>query len=153
MSNKVKLLEKFVHTQFPISTHMGFYIDNLLPNAVCVGATFEKNKNIHNTIFGGSIYSIGVLSGWIMVHHFLNNNNLNGDIFIKKAEINYNRPIDCNFIFKSILPNDEMVNIFKNRLKSHNKATIEIKSRTSNAGGKINNNVILIGHYTVISNK
>ena len=81
----------------------------------------------------------------------LSNNNLNGNIFIKKADINYNKPIDCNFIFKSTLPDDKLVKEFIDRLISHNKATIEINSKSSNAGGKINHNVLLTGHYTVIS--
>lgn len=148
--NNPKLLQRLVHTQFPISKQMGFYIDYLLPNKVCGGAPLEKNVNIHQTAFGGSLYSIGTLTGWVMVKHFLEMNNLGGDIFIKKAHIHYHAPIDCNFTFTSSLPNEQQVQEFANRLKTHKKASIEINSYSADAGGKMNKNVIMVGQYTVI---
>jgi thioesterase domain-containing protein len=51
------------------------------------------NKNLHNTMFAGSIYTLATLSGWGWVYLQLQQQQLKGDIVLAKAEIKYHAPI------------------------------------------------------------
>jgi thioesterase domain-containing protein len=51
------------------------------------------NKNLHNTMFAGSIYTLATLSGWGWVYLQLQRLKYKGDIVLAKANIEYNAPI------------------------------------------------------------
>ena len=51
------------------------------------------NKNLHNTMFAGSIYTLATLSGWGWVYLQLQQQQLKGDIVLAKADIKYHAPI------------------------------------------------------------
>lgn len=51
------------------------------------------NKNIHHTMFAGSIYTLATLTGWGWVYLLLEQNGCEGDIVLADAKIEYKAPI------------------------------------------------------------
>lgn len=51
------------------------------------------NKNLHNTMFAGSIYTLATLTGWGWVYLQLLKDNYQGDIVLADANIKYKAPI------------------------------------------------------------
>ena len=95
--NIIKVYQNLVLKEFPIAKHLGVNIHNIEENSVYVKALLKNNINIHGTVFGGSLYSVGVLTGWILVKYLLDKNNITGNIFIKNANIEYKKPITNDF--------------------------------------------------------
>ena len=81
------------HETIPLSKAMNIqisYFDGKELIAHCDGGF---NKNLHNTMFAGSIYTLATLSGWGWVYLQLQQQQLKGDIVLAKAEIKYHAPI------------------------------------------------------------
>ena len=51
------------------------------------------NKNLHQSMFAGAIYSLLTLTGWGMVWLQLQANNLDGDIVLANANVRYLAPV------------------------------------------------------------
>ncbi len=58
-----------------------------------VTADRTATKNLHNTIFAGSIYTLATLTGWGWVYMLLKQHNLKADIVLGKADIKYTKPL------------------------------------------------------------
>ena len=138
------IYQKLVNNEFPISKQLGFFIDKIGNNSIYSRTVLKNNINIHDTAFGGSIYSAGILTGWIHMKHLLDENKLYGDIFIKDAHIIYQKPITDDIMFISTPSSKLYIDSFIDRLNSHNKASLEVNIKTNN------DEVDIIGNYTVV---
>jgi len=86
-------LQDVWHETIPLSKAMNIqisYFDGKELIAHCDGGF---NKNLHNTMFAGSIYTLATLSGWGWVYLQLQQQQLKGDIVLAKADIKYHAPI------------------------------------------------------------
>jgi len=86
-------LQNIWHQTIPLSKAMNIqisYYDGLQLITHCDGSF---NKNLHNTMFAGSIYTLATLSGWGWVYLKLQELQLKGDIVLAKANIEYHAPI------------------------------------------------------------
>ncbi len=72
---------------------MQFSITSLDLDSIRVVAPLPPNVNIHGTGFAGSLYSLAVLTGWALCNHILEEQGLDADIAIGKAEIRYRAPV------------------------------------------------------------
>ncbi len=86
-------LEARIRQHIPLSAAMEFRIVELEPNLIRVTAPLEPNVNIHGTGFAGSIYSVGILTGWALATHMLDNSASDAQLVVARAEIRYRRPV------------------------------------------------------------
>lgn len=81
------------HRTIPAAKAQGIlpvYYDS---QSFCVVADREATKNLHNTIFAGSIYTLATLTGWGWVYLLLRQQDLYADIVLGKADITYHKPL------------------------------------------------------------
>ncbi len=86
-------LQQKIRNAIPLSEAMQFTITALDIDVIRVTAPLEPNVNIHGTGFAGSLYSLAVLTGWALCNHILEEQGLDADIAIGKAEIRYRAPV------------------------------------------------------------
>jgi len=92
-NKSIKKLQDTWYQTIPISKAMNIaicYYDEMSMITHCDPAF---NKNLHNTMFAGSIYTLATLTGWGWVYFHLLNNNAQGDIVLANASIKYIAPI------------------------------------------------------------
>ena len=88
--------------KMPFTAAMGVEVLDYQPNEVTLLAPLSQNLNYHNTAFGGSIATLGILAGWMLL-----NLQLNGDpedcelapfhIVIQESRTEYLTPIGMIF--------------------------------------------------------
>ncbi len=82
------------HETIPMSKAMnvdiGFYDQQTLVTTCDEGF----NKNLHNTMFAGSIYTLATLTGWGWVHLLIQHKGLEGNIVLADANIRYHSPVE-----------------------------------------------------------
>ncbi len=122
---KAKELEQLLHKEIPISQAMGIEVEHLEKNTISIKAPFEKNKNIHNTAFAGSIYTTATLAGWSLLTNLLRENNLTGSVVLAKAEIRYLRPINSDIVANATLNNLTEIERLVSDQSSHPRLKIE----------------------------
>lgn len=95
-------LEQKIRQAIPLSDAMQFSIIDLSLDTIQVAAPLEPNINIHGTGFAGSIYSVGVLTGWALCTHILDELGIEADLVVARAEIRYRAPVsgdlECNCV-------------------------------------------------------
>ncbi|WP_019026490.1 bifunctional GNAT family N-acetyltransferase/hotdog fold thioesterase [Colwellia piezophila] len=81
------------HDTIPLSKAMNISISYFDGEELITHCDDSFNKNLHNTMFAGSIYTLATLSGWGWVYLQLQRQQLKGDIVLAKADIEYHAPI------------------------------------------------------------
>ena len=79
------------------------------------------NKNLHNTMFAGSIYTLATLSGWGWVYLYLLERNLQGNIVLANATIKYVVPIKG---IVAAITSKDLVEVKSNSVKPSQKIRI-----------------------------
>jgi thioesterase domain-containing protein len=86
-------LEETWHNTIPLSKAMGINVSHFDGNEFVTNCDPIFNKNLHNTMFAGSIYTLATLTGWGWVYLHLQKYNRQGDIVLADANIKYLAPI------------------------------------------------------------
>jgi thioesterase domain-containing protein len=95
---QAKPLQEIWHTTIPLSKAMGLQISYYDGNKLMTYCDVDFNKNLHHTMFAGSIYTLATLTGWGWVYLALQTQqqktiNLRGDIVLAEANIKYHAPV------------------------------------------------------------
>ena len=86
-------LQNIWHETIPLSKAMNIQISYFDGKELITHCDGGFNKNLHNTMFAGSIYTLATLSGWGWVYLQLQHLQLKGDIVLANANIEYHKPI------------------------------------------------------------
>ncbi|MEW6995061.1 YiiD C-terminal domain-containing protein [Colwelliaceae bacterium MEBiC 14330] len=86
-------LQQTWHKTIPLSKVMNIQISYYDGQQLICHCDNSFNKNLHNTMFAGSIYTLATLTGWGWVFLQLENLGLSGDIVLANADIKYHAPI------------------------------------------------------------
>ncbi|NMP33550.1 GNAT family N-acetyltransferase [Thalassotalea sp. M1531] len=81
------------HNTIPMSAAMNMKVNYFNGEQLFTSSDLAFNKNLHNTMFAGSIYTQATLTGWGWVYFLLAENKLEGDIVLANAEIKYLAPV------------------------------------------------------------
>jgi thioesterase domain-containing protein len=93
MSAALALTQK-IRAGIPLSEAMQFSINHLQLDEIRVSAPLQPNINIHGTGFAGSIYSLAVLTGWALCTHLLDDQSIDADLVVARAEVAYRAPVN-----------------------------------------------------------
>lgn len=86
-------LQNTWHQTIPLSKAMNISISYFDGQELFTGCDPVFNKNLHNTMFAGSIYTLATLTGWGWVYLLLKKYQCGGDIVLADAKIKYLAPI------------------------------------------------------------
>lgn len=86
-------LQQTWHQTIPLSAFMQLTVDQFDGHQLACRAPLPPNKNLHHTMFAGSIYSLLTLTGWGLVWLQLQALGLQGDIVLADADIRYLAPV------------------------------------------------------------
>jgi len=111
-------LEKVLHHEIPLTTAMGISVKALTPNSVSLVAPLNKNINHKSTAFGGSLYSICVLTGWSLLYSKLDSLGERGHIVIQESNIQYLLPVTTDI--ETVCTNDNEV-VFDRAIRMYQK--------------------------------
>lgn len=89
-----KDLQSTWHNTIPLSKAMNIEIASFNESQLTTSADLLFNKNLHNTMFAGSIYTLATLTGWGWVYLALAKKELTGDIVLADGHIRYHRPVE-----------------------------------------------------------
>lgn len=93
-SKQAKNLMDVWHKTIPLSKAMNINIGYYDGLELVTHCDPMFNKNLHNTMFAGSIYTLATLTGWGWVYLLLQNSHCHGDIVLAEGNIKYLAPIN-----------------------------------------------------------
>lgn len=86
-------LAQYLHDHIPLSRAMDVSVVEAGAEAVVIEAPLDPNINVHGTMFGGSVSTLGLLAAWSVLHLRLEAEGIAHQLVIHRTEIEYLRPI------------------------------------------------------------
>ncbi len=138
-------MEQKIRNTIPLSEFMGFSIVNLQVDLIETYAPFDVNLNIHGTGFAGSIYSLGVLTGWALCSYNMHILGMDGDLVVGDAQIRYRSAITDDIECFSSISQSELA-VFNNEFieKGKSKLCLDIVI------GSAKNAILSASYYAVL---
>ncbi|WP_448548210.1 bifunctional GNAT family N-acetyltransferase/hotdog fold thioesterase [Thalassotalea fusca] len=93
VKSRIERLEQVWHQTIPMSKAMNINICSYDRYSLLTTCDIEFNKNLHNTMFAGSIYTLATLTGWAWVYFKLQETDIEGDIVLADGHIKYLAPV------------------------------------------------------------
>jgi thioesterase domain-containing protein len=92
--------------EVPISQQLGIRVESAGPTGVALTLPLGPNRNLHGTMFAGSVNAAATLAGWALVWLEVERFGLRGTVVVQDSRIEYRAPIteDCRV---TALPPDE----------------------------------------------
>ena len=86
-------LQQLWHQKIPLSKAMNINICYFDQEILMTNCEPSFNKNLHNTMFAGSIYTLATLTGWAWVYFALQAQSQQADIVLAEGNIRYIAPL------------------------------------------------------------
>jgi thioesterase domain-containing protein len=90
-------LQERIDREFPLARHLGVSVDAAHDGSVALQAPLTPNANHQGTAFGGSLFSVAVLTGWAWATRYLDARGLNADAVVQESTIHYLVPVTGAF--------------------------------------------------------
>ncbi|MEL7082912.1 MAG: thioesterase domain-containing protein [Cyanobacteria bacterium P01_A01_bin.3] len=150
MTDWVARLQSTLHAEIPLTKAMGIEVVAYGDCQLTLKAPLQPNINHKSTAFGGSLYSIAVLTGWGLLFLFLQERGLTGQIVIAKSDIRYVRPVTGELASTCQLPEPDIYDRFLTLLQRKGKSRIELTAVVRDSNGQAA--VEFHGVYVVLGN-
>src|SRR5271154_6985155 len=89
----VEYLQERIDREIVLAKHMGIIVEAAHAGALVLRAPLAPNANHKGTAFGGSLYSVAVLTGWAWVTRYLAARGLAADAVIQESSVRFLSPV------------------------------------------------------------
>lgn len=133
----ISQLQEVLHTEIPLTKHIGISVIEQTDLSLTLTAPLKNNINHKCTAFGGSLYSVAVLSGWGLIYLLLKKNSLPGHIVIQESNTQFIKPVNsaitatCSFL--STNQCDKFLAMYKRKNRARIKLISTISCNNENA--------------------
>jgi thioesterase domain-containing protein len=125
----------YLHEHIPITRSLGVRVEHYDGQSVRLAAPLAPNLNHRATAFGGSLSSIAILSGWVLLHLQLRDHGVSNRLVIQRSAIDFDAPVEGDFTATSTLPPPTTWNRFLSTLARHRRARVTVASTIACASG------------------
>jgi thioesterase domain-containing protein len=131
-------LAAFLARELPLSTALGVEIDALdaQARAVSLRAPLAPNRNPHGTAFGGSLATLALLAGWVLVHRALAAEEIAAQLVVQHTECDYLVPARGALQASAALDEDAWRR-FTAALRDKGRARIEVAVTVESEGQQV----------------
>ena len=128
-------LTDYLHSHIPLTRAIGARVRSCAQGRVSISAPLAPNLNHRNTAFGGSLATLGILSGWTVLHCALREHGIEARVVVQKHDCDFLEPVADEFTAESAL-SPEQWQRFVATLKRYQRARISVTSEIR-AGGTL----------------
>lgn len=115
----INTLQEVLHSEIPLTKEIGITVTEYTGNSLTLQAPIENNLNHKCTAFGGSLYSVSVLSGWGLLYLLMKEQGLAGHIVIQESNTKFIKPVESDLSatcsFESIEQKEKFIKMFKRK--------------------------------------
>ncbi|UYO00083.1 MAG: YiiD C-terminal domain-containing protein [Devosia sp.] len=86
-------LAHYLHQTIPLARAMAVEVGEVSDGMVALRAPLPPNLNMHGTMFGGSIATLGLLACWSVLHLRLVDQDIAAQLVVHRSETEFLRPV------------------------------------------------------------
>lgn len=130
-------LEALLYRDIPLSRAMQVRVASWQEHELRLHLPLQANCNLHDTMFGGSLYCGALLAGWGWLHLRLQEAGMRGAVVIKDAQISYLLPVTGDAQALCSAPGVEGWNRFVAMFQRRGVARLQLESQVLTASGEV----------------
>jgi thioesterase domain-containing protein len=127
-------LQRRIAADFPLARHLGIEVDSADDGRLVLTAPLAANANDKGTAFGGSLFSVAVLTGWAWVARHLAVKELNADAVIQESTMRYLLPVQGLLHASLVTPAAPQVEKFGKMLQRAGRGRIRLEVHICHEG-------------------
>jgi len=120
-------LQNRIAGEFALARHIGIVVESADDAAVVLRAPLAPNANYKGTAFGGSLYSLAVLTGWAWVTRYLAARGLSADAVIQESSTRFLVPVEGELRASAAAPADAQIDKFRKMLQRAGRGRIRVR--------------------------
>lgn len=120
-------LQARIVSEFALARHIGIVVESADEDGVVLSAPLAPNANDKGTAFGGSLFSLAVLTGWAWVARYLDAAELVADAVIQESTMQYLAPVRGTLRARLCPPAAPEVEKFKKMLQRAGRGRIRLR--------------------------
>lgn len=129
MMTQLARFKKRINEVIPLTRSLAVDLVAYDGRQLLVSAPLEPNHNHQGTAFGGSLYSVAVVSAWGLLELQLVDAGLTGNILIQSGEMDYLEPVDGDFYALCALTDEDLMRRFHKSLARHGKGRLNLTAQ------------------------
>ncbi len=119
-------LQDRITSEFPLARHSGILVERADEDGIVLSAPLAQNSNDKGTAFGGSLFSVAVLTGWAWVARYLAAADVAADAVIQESTIRYVLPVQGVLRATLVPPKTAHVEKFRKMLQRAGRSRIRL---------------------------
>jgi thioesterase domain-containing protein len=123
----VEYLQAMIDREIMVAKPMGIIVESADEAAMILRAPLAANANHKGTAFGGSIYSIAVLTGWAWMTRFLATRKFDAEAVIQESSIRFLAPVHGEMRASIEIPAAAEVDKFRKMLERAQRGRIRLQ--------------------------
>ena len=120
-------LQNRITEEFILAKHMSIIVESADDAGVVLRAPLAPNANYKGTAFGGSLYSVAVLTGWAWVTRYLASRGLAADAVIQESSVRFLAPVHGELRASVAAPPDAQIDRFRKMLQRAGRGRIRLR--------------------------
>jgi thioesterase domain-containing protein len=120
-------LQNRIETEFMLARHIGIVVESADDSGVVMRAPLAANANYKGTAFGGSLYSLAVLTGWAWVTRYLAARGLAADAVIQESDVQFFTPVKGELRASAAAPSAAQIDKFRKMLQRAGRGRIRLR--------------------------
>jgi len=119
-------LQNRIDREIMLARPMGVVVETADETALILRAPLAPNANHKGTAFGGSLYSLAVLTGWAWITRFLATREIDADAVIQESSMRFLAPVHGEMRACIEVPTEDQVNKFQRMLVRADRGRIRL---------------------------
>ena len=119
-------LQNRISGEFELARHIGIVVESADDGGVVMRAPLAPNANYKGTAFGGSLYSLAVLTGWAWVTRYLAARGLSADAVIQESSMRFLSPVRGELCASVAAPSSAQIDKFRKMLRRAGRGRISL---------------------------
>ena len=127
MTERTALLNELAatwHRDIPLTAAMGISVESYDGLTLAVRAPLAPNRNLHGTVFAGSLFSACALTGWGAIWLALRERGLDGVIFATDSRIQFRKGVAGDHVCRCT-PDPDALEAGIDQFKATGRATFD----------------------------
>jgi thioesterase domain-containing protein len=120
-------LQNRIVAEFMLARHIGIVVESAEDAVVVLRAPLAPNANYKGTAFGGSLYSLAVLTGWAWVTRYLAARGFSVDAVIQESSIRFLAPVEGELRASAAAPSKAQIDKFRKMLQRAGRGRISLR--------------------------
>jgi thioesterase domain-containing protein len=100
-------LTAYLHEQIPLTRAMDLRVLRSEAGLAEISAPLAPNRNPHHTVFGGSLATLGIVCGWLLLNQALAAEGLDAQLVVHNSDCEFIAPADDTFVATTTMPLEE----------------------------------------------